>query len=282
VPSALDGAHEAYLRSDWLTMNDRVRDVLLDRSASELVRQNAFELLDKAYEATNGKLPSRFALPPGFRALRVGSTRGQHAWATYRSTFLYVQLETGLGQHVKDVSLRMLPGVTVLDRAAGIGDLRITPRGEYDEVVLEARNQTGALPDGVAQIDFTLDDGREANTWVLVRGLASSTSPEIVTPTTSATFADASPTFEWTPFRSPEYAPFEGRTLSIYVSEEKTKNRAFDHWTGQPGELAKLKVDTKLAPGSYWLALTAGEERRFGPISLARLSQRGVPFSIVP
>ena len=31
----------------------------------------------------------------------------------------------------------------------------------------------------------------------------------------------------------------------------------------------------------YWLALTAGENCSFGPITLARKSQAGVPFNIV-
>jgi hypothetical protein len=56
TPSALEAAHEAYLKSDWLTMNDRLHDVLVDRTTSPLVKENAVELLDKAYEATNGKL----------------------------------------------------------------------------------------------------------------------------------------------------------------------------------------------------------------------------------
>ena len=117
---------------------------------------------------------------------------------------------------------------------------------------------------------------------MLARGLASSASPEVLTPQKATTFSDPSPTFEWTPFRSPEYAPFELRTLSVYVSDEQTKSTAFDRWTFQPGELSRMKVDKKLAPGSYWLAVSCGEDRKFGEINLSRLSSRGVPFSIVP
>lgn len=283
TPSALEAAHEAYLRADWLTMNDRLRDVFVDRASTELVRENAFELLDKAYEATNGNLPSHFTLPPGFQTITLGSMRGQHAWATYRTIFLYVKLERGLGARVKEMSVQALPGTKVLDRATGIGELRLTPQPaeKADEVVLEAKNVEAALADGVAQIHVSLDDGREVDTWVLARGLASSASPEIATPAPSATFDDPSPTFEWSPFHSPEYAPFESRTLSVYVHDEQTKSAAFDRWTANPGDLSRMKVEKKLAPGSYWLALSAGEVRKFGPIHLARTSQRGVPFSIV-
>jgi hypothetical protein len=283
TPSALEAAHEAYLQSDWLTMSDRLRDVLLDRAASALVRENAFELLDKAYEATNGKLPSRFEKPKGVRVIKLGSSRGQHAWATYRTNFLYLQVDPGLGPHVTDIVVRTLPGPAVLDRAGGIGEVRVTPLAEegIDEVVIEAKNVTTPVEDGVASIHVGFDDGRVIDTWTLVRGLASSASPEISVPSTSMTFSEESPTFEWTAFRSPEYAPFEGRTLSVYVSEDKTDKTAWDHWTGEPGELSRIKVAKKLAPGSYWLAITAGEERMFGPIRMSRQSQRGVPFSIV-
>jgi hypothetical protein len=119
------------------------------------------------------------------------------------------------------------------------------------------------------------------DTWVIVRGLSSSASPEILTPTQAQALADESPTLEWTPFRSPEYAPFEGRTLSLWIAEEKSEKDVFDHWTGEPGELARMKVDKKLAPNSYWFAMTCGEERMFGPIRLSRQSQRGVPFTVV-
>lgn len=285
VPSALEGAHEAYLRSDWLTMGDRIHDVLVDRGSTALVKENALELLDKGYEATHGQLPSRTTLPSGMRVVTLGCMRGQHAYATYRTIYLYVKLDRGLGSHVKDISVRTQPGeVSVLDRAAGIGDLRVTPQAgeDVDEVVLEAKNVAAALPDGVVTIRVSLDDGRQVDAWVIARAMASSASPEVATPMQSATFSDPSPTFEWTPFRSPEYAPFEFRVLSVYVEDERKKTTAFDHWTMLYGEVGRLKVDKKLEPGSYWLALTAGEDRKFGPINLARTSQRGVPFSIVP
>jgi len=283
VPSSLEAAQESYLKGDWLTMNDRLRDVLVDRSASELVRQNAFEVLDKAYEATNGKLPSRYQLPPFVRTITLGSMRGEHRWATYRTIFFYAQLEKGLGTHVQDLTVRTEPDhATVLDRASGLGKWRVTPREKFDEIVLEAQNVAAPLPDGVTTFHLGFDDGRAIDTWAFVRGLGSSASPEVASPTAEATLSDPSPTFEWTPFRSPEYASFEDRSVSIYVADNTTKGEAFDQYVWAPGELSRWKVDKKLAPGSYWLAFTCQEERSFGGIRLSRHSQRGVPFTIVP
>lgn len=284
TPSALEAAHEAYLRNDWLGMNDRIHDVLLDRASTELVKENAFELLDKAYEATKGNLPSRTTLPPGIQVITLGSMRGQNAHAIYRTIYLYVKLDRGLGKHVKDMTVRTQPdNAVVLDRASGVGRLQITEQGaeNVDEAILEAKDVPAAMPDGVATLRISLDDGRELDTWVLIRGMSSSASPEVATPAQSQTFTDPSPTFVWTPFKSPEYAPFEYRTCSFYIHDEQVKQPAYDRWTMVHGDLGQMKVEKKLAPGSYWLALTLGEDRKFGPINLARTSQRGVPFSIV-
>lgn len=283
VPSSLEGAQEAYLKSDWLTMDDRLRDVLVDPASSALVRDNAFELLDKAYEATSGKLPSRYTLPPYVRTITLGSMRGEHRWATYRTIFFYAQVEKGLGEHVQDLTVRTEPDhAVVLDRATGVGKWRVTPREKFDEVLLELQNAAAPLPDGVTTLRLSLDDGRLVDTWTFVRGLGSSAAPEVTTPVPETTLSDPSPTFEWKPFRSPEYAPFEDRALSIYTSDDKTKTTALDHYVWQPGELSQWKVDKKLAPGSYWVAFTMQEERTFGAIRLARNSQRGIPFTIVP
>jgi hypothetical protein len=211
--------------------------------------------------------------------------RGQHQWATYRSIFVYVKVDRGLGAHVKHVSLSALPGPAILDSAAGIGDredIQLTDESA-DEVKLEVKKVDAPLPDGVAQLHVSLDDGRALDTWVLVRGMGSSASPEVSLPAPSAALADPSPTFEWTPFRSPEYAAFEARSLSVWVSEERSNTAAFDRWMMLPrNEIGSMKVDKKLAPGNYWVAFTFGENRKFGPINLTRASQRGVPFSIVP
>jgi hypothetical protein len=64
APGALDAAHKAYLDGDFIAVTERIRDVLLDPSSGELAKENAYELLDKAYEVQGGKLPSVFKPPP--------------------------------------------------------------------------------------------------------------------------------------------------------------------------------------------------------------------------
>ena len=71
TPGALEAAHKAYLEGDFTGMTERIRDVLLDPSAGALAKENAYELLDKAYEAQGGTLPSTTKLSELLRFVRL-------------------------------------------------------------------------------------------------------------------------------------------------------------------------------------------------------------------
>src|SRR4051794_28695468 len=67
--SALDAAHEAYLAGDWIALGERVRDVLLQPNTPSSIADNAYALLDKAYEAQGANLPSAFVLPSDVKTM---------------------------------------------------------------------------------------------------------------------------------------------------------------------------------------------------------------------
>jgi hypothetical protein len=103
-----------------------------------------------------------------------------------------------------------------------------------------------------------------------------------------ATFRDEHPPVTWTPFRSPEYAPWEWRTLGIYVSRESDDSVAWDYWTGEPGDLGEVRIGdhegaekTRLGPGDYWMMIAMGEERSFGPVRLVRGSRADGSFHVI-
>ena len=88
--TALDAAHKAYLEGDFAAVGARARDVLLDPSASAPARENAFELLDKAYETQGGALPGAEP-PPGYGGLqyayfRIRTPHGIHQLIRFRGT----------------------------------------------------------------------------------------------------------------------------------------------------------------------------------------------------
>lgn len=289
APGALQAAHEAYLAGDFVALGERIHDVLLDPSSGQLAKENALELLDKAFEAQNGKLPSRFRFPEQIAGMELGVTRGQNVYSAYRAMYLWVRVPEGLAARVTNITVRRLPGEPLLDQAAGRGKVKLRhDKVGFEDIVLEAVNLESLPADGVFSIRIDIDGSPVVDTWVLGSRLVASSTPEVSAPTPSESLPSGNPTVRWTPFHSPESAAFEDRTLSVYIQDVKAKAAAWDLWTNAPGELGAVRVGehdgaakTKLAPGSYWLALTAGENRVFGPITIARKSQAGVPFNVV-
>lgn len=284
----LASAHEAYLTGDFVSMGERIRETLLDPAASPSERENAFALLDKAYERNGGKLPSRFVLPAQVENVKLGATFSRSRSDTHSNVFLWMQMQEGFAAHVTSMSVRRLPSETLLDMKTGPGRLSIQHhKPGFEDLVLEATNVTAPPMDGVYAIHVGLDDGREVDGWVVGRGLASSATPEVLSPAPSTVVAGPHPEVTWKPFTSPQYAAFEQRSLSVYVHDESRQKTAWDYWVANPGDLGSVRVGNppgapvgKLEPGTYWLSVTASEERKFGPVRLSRSSQTGVPFHV--
>jgi hypothetical protein len=289
APGALQAAHEAWLAGDFIAVGERIRDVLLDPAAGELAKENALELLDKSYEAQNGKLPSRFVFPVGFEAMTLGALRGQSKFGPYRALHLYARVKDGTAARITNIQVRRLPDEVLLDKASNRGEVRVRhDMPGFEDVLLEATRLSTLPDDGVIAIRIDVDGAPVVDTWVLARHLVSSAAPEVATPLPSTTLSDGNPMVRWTPFRSPEHAAYEDRTLSVHVQDEAAKKSAWDFWTGSPGEIGSVRIGehgnapkTSLEPSTYWLTVTMGEERRFGPIHLARRSTAGIPFNVV-
>ncbi|HVH45988.1 MAG TPA: hypothetical protein VM925_26750 [Labilithrix sp.] len=290
APGALSAAHEAYLAGDFVAVGERIRDVLLDPSSGALAKENALELLDKAYEASKGKLPTRFALPAGFDSIKVGAARVQNQGNLSHNLFLFMRVRDGLAARLSRITVRRLHDEVLLDKVSGPGKVTIKhQRPGYEDVVLEANGRLASVPaDGVISIRADVDGAPAIDTWVLARGLAASTAPEVLSPLASTSLKDANPLVQWKPFRSAEFMAFEERTLSVHVQDQSTKQAAWELWKFEPGDLGVVRIGdhpetpkTKLAAGTYWLSLMGGEERSFGPIRIARNSRTGFPFNVV-
>jgi hypothetical protein len=283
----LDAAHKAYLEGDYLAMGERIRDVLLDPRSNELVKQNAYELLEKGYEATNGKLPSKLRLPEGYVDLQYGAIRGATQHGPYHR--LMIRGRARDASHLKGLTVRRLPDELLLDKESGKGkfDLRDDEPG-FKDFVLELEEAPAHPADGVFTVRMELDDGTVSEGWFIAHGLTSTATPDVKSPGPSTSLSDPNPIVSWVPFRSPQYAPFEHRTFNVWIGRDGDEAGSWNFWTGQPGDLASVKIgahpgtpSTKLVPGDYWLAVTAGEVRSFGPVRLQRGSQTVLPVHIV-
>jgi hypothetical protein len=288
APPALGAAHDAYLAGDWAEMNDRLRDVIVDPRAGELAKDNAFALLESAYDATKGKLPARNAVASDVSLVSFGVLNGMTAFGPHRLIFLDLHVAPGRGAHVTNARVTRLPGDVMLDASAGLGTLRaVHDSKEYDEVKLE-RRQLDVLPDrGAFAIEIAFDDAKTVETFVLASKLVASAQPEVTSPLANAVLDDPRPEITWQPFRSPEIAPWETRGTWIGISHGPKDELAWSFYEWDAGERARVRVGepgttpASLAPDSYWIDFMAGEERRFGGVRISRLSSTARPFRVV-
>lgn len=286
---ALQAAHTAYLEGDFIAMSERIRDVLVDPASSELARENAFELLDMGYEINKGKLPARNVLPPGFEFLKYDVGR----WQSPHGVAFRINLRGRArgATRIANVTVKRLPDQVILDKASGRGKFRTEPEEPgTEDFVIDSGNIDVLPTDGVYTVHLDREDGTSWDGWFIGRSLAPSASPELVTPTAlPVSFSEVNPRLVWKPFRTPQYRPFEHRTLGIYVAKEPNGGTAWDYWTGAPGETGEATIGdhpdapkTKLAPGEYWMMLSGGEERTFGPIRVVRGGSTVGSFHVVP
>jgi hypothetical protein len=284
-PGSLDAAHQAYLEGNWTMLGERIRDVLLDTRASDLAKDNAYALLDKAYEVQGGKLPTTFKLPPDFTFIKYNVVRDVTRNGLSYKVSLYGRLRDA--KRIASITLRRLPGELVLETKGKL-DIRKEEPG-FDDFVVESGKIDHLPANGVFTVRIVFTDASTSEGWFIGHDLESTASPDLRSPSPSESLTDRNPLVTWPTFRSPQYLPFETRTLNIWVSREDEKGAMWDLWTGTPGETNAVRIGahegapkTTLRPGDYWFALVAGEERQFGPFRLNRASSTSGPFHIVP
>ncbi|MGZ3424807.1 MAG: hypothetical protein ACXVEF_07360 [Polyangiales bacterium] len=288
APPALTLAHEAYLAGNYVEMGEHLRDTIADPHTGELARDNAFALLESAYEATHGHLPARTALPPSVVNITLGVMNGALPFGPHRLVFLNMRVVEGRAAHVKDMRVTRLPNEPILALADKRGALRVTrdPKG-FEEVAIDVR-QLEVLPDrGAFAIQIVFDDAPGIDTFVLANKLVASAQPEVTSPEVGQVFKDPHPEIAWHPYRSPELASWEQPSLYMSISRDSTKESAWNFYKWEPGDLGSVRVgdpgtpSATLEPDSYWLDIMCQEERTFGAIRISRATNRARPFTVV-
>jgi hypothetical protein len=290
--TALEAAHVEYLQGDFLAMTKRIRDVLADPKSDALVRENALELLEKGYESQAGVLPTDWKLPAGFEGMSYKQIRVANPEDGHFSFLLSGRMDDP--KRVDGLELRRWPDEVLLDKRAGIGkwaSMRDDDGLHYFALEIEDRD---ALPaPGLFTMRLSLVDGTVVNGWFIVDRLTSSETPTMIAPVLHGSATGPNPALRWQPFRSPEYAPFEKRVLSLWVSTREADGNHKDVWSiwqSNPGERTEAIIGKKgeggaevaLRPGDYWASITFAELRKLGPLHLMRMSRRNHPFHVVP
>jgi hypothetical protein len=288
VPQSLMAAHQAYLDRDFLALGDRLRDVLVDPSASRLVKENAFELLEKAYQTNQGKLPSSFKLPDGCSSMQLGYFHVETPNGPHYEVHARVLAKDA--SHVTRFALRRLPDETVLDGQPGNDHLivRRDPAARaagVEEVIINSGPIETPPDDGVVSIRLELDDGSATDGYVITRKLAWTASLDIRVPESTS---DPQPVIAWRPLM-PEYAGDNARGIVIHVMHREDGSVAWEYFTKKPDGPNEVRVGAggfpdkaRLAAGDYLTDVSAGEERMFGPVTLVRLTRAVRPLRVVP
>jgi hypothetical protein len=290
VPGTLSAAHEAYLDGDFVALGERVRDVLLDPGSTDRVKQNAYELLDKAYEAKGGALPSSFTLPAGYGGLQYVIFHNMTPQGP--SYQVHLRILARDVSHVVGLTARLLPDETLLDEATGKGHFEVrhdpgVSAAKLDELVLDSGPIAAPPADGVISLRLQLDDGTVAEGFFIAQALASTATPEVRSPAAWASVEGPNPRVTWVPFRSPECADFERRMVGVQVRRDGEDPLAWEQLSKKPEELSEVRLGSAagvgrdaLTPGDYRVAVVAAEMRSFGPVDILRGSRTFQPFHV--
>ncbi len=290
--SAIERAHAAYLKDDMPSMSSALREALADPSADQLVRTNAYDLLNRAFREHKGKLTSDWAPPPGVSNLKFAHVRkAKQDGVAYKANFAgHMDAADTLSQ----VQLVKFPNDVVLDRRAGVGEWESAPEetGGGFYFGLDSEDREAPLADGLYIIRFVLASGLSSEGWFVMSDLTSSATPSVHAPAYGETVTSAQPTITWDDFRSPELSPDERRVMRVNVSRVTDVSPYWAPVWGlssqgatQTSATVGLEPDadgpeSSLANGEYWLSVSFYEQRMFGDLKLRRASRTSRPFRV--
>ncbi len=289
IPGALRAAHEAYLNGDFVALGERLREVLLDPGAGQLVRDNALALLDKAYEVRKGALPSAFVVPPTISKLQYACRHfvTPHG-ASYQIRFAGSAVDAS---RLVGVTVRLLPGGLVMDKVSGQGSFSVrhdawAKAHGVEEFVLDSPMLEQPPPDGVVSLRLELDDGTVSEGFLLTHALRPSSDPEILSPAAMSSLAGPNPLVRWTTprltgatgerVRSGLAVSHEGESSSLWEFSDATDREAHEVSLGSAAGSSSLA----LSPGDYRLSVSAVGARFFGPVEVLRSSRVSRPFHL--
>ena len=286
---ALERAHAAYLAQDMVTLANALREVMSDPDADLAVRQNAFALLAKAYEVNGGNIPVDWHLPEGVREFKVNHVRKEDAEGVVYKLSLSVSVPEK--DTLTQLQLVHFPDQVVLDKSAGVGTWEVEADEGQFKIDFQTRTQAAPLADGLYMLQFGFKDGRRASGWFLLSDLTSTATPRIAAPAFGESVATGNPEIVWDDFHSPEYKPYERRTLNVSVGQlfnggEEWQNRWYLYRQDPVQTRTVVGRDPagsqqiELSKGDYWLVVSFMEQRRFGDLKMRRVSRTARGFHV--
>lgn len=287
---ALARGHKAFLDKDYRSVTGAVRTVLEDQAADATVRQNALELLGKAYGENAGKLPADWRLPAGVTNFKFKQMRKEQAEGIEYNHSLSLNAPTT--EVIQNLRLVRFPDTVVLDRDANIGFWEVDQEDDGTwTATMSADERREPLADGLYLFTIVLKNGTRTDGWFPLANLVSSASPKVSSPAVGETIRSANPTIRFEDFRSPEYDPSERRDLGVSVGQLVGANYEWqERWSYYVTHPSLMETTvgrendadgvSALEDGKYWLSLSFSEQRMFGELKLRRVSRTSRPFFV--
>jgi hypothetical protein len=180
-------------------------------------------------------------------------------------------------------------GTTVMDSLAGVGTWSESPTDEgLVEVELESDETDVPLEPGVYEIRLEIAGADSEGLWFVLHDQVASSTPVVGAPLAGAQVQSRNPTVSWDDPVRPEDRAYESTSVFVMVLDLASyphADSAWSLWTSSPLRMTVLGSDagqgvTALDDGNYWLSVTYGRHRRFGPITIGRLGRTALPFQV--
>lgn len=267
VPASLHEAHAAWVAADLSALTAAVHTTLADQPSPEVV-DNAVALLDTAFQH-HPQLPTNQALPEGVRRVSLDhihrSGPDGHRYRLTVSAVVDVVLE----------DIRLTGPDLAADRRTATWTT--TPEDGGTFVELELPDTPGPATPGLYHLSLVTADG-QTTLWTVLGADVATEAPVVTAPEPGSVLADATPDVAVVLEPTPEHAPGEGVGYGVWIASVPDYKGVWSTWSDPPRE--SVTVDTPLADGRYWLAVSRREVRTLGPVQLGRVARRGVPFVV--
>ena len=291
--AALARAQQSYAAGDVKAAAEGIAQALKG-DVDPLVRSRALELLGSSYKEFGARgIPVDWQLPREITRMRVQVQARDSGDKSISYSIRVAGSDTAIGV-IKQLQIVRYPDQVLLDKKAGIGnwgeDLDITDHKPY--YWLGGPSSKTQIPGGLFFLNIEMASGEKTQGWfVMEDDMNSTATPELSSPSPGDVYDTATPTFTWTPFRSPEYKATDARTFFLGVEEITHDDNWKDVWSYYPervdntevtlGSIADSSGVSSLEAGKQYLVyLNFGERRYFGPLQIVRQSQTQRRFTV--
>jgi hypothetical protein len=277
---ALSRAHASFFAGDNLKMMTELRDSLMSQPYDLELKKSALALYKQAVAKAGTKgLPADWKLPEEISTMKIAFRHIQSDRTGYQ---LRVSGEVKAFGLIRQLQVVHYPDQVILDKEAGIGTYEesTSAKGEF-EYSGQSLKTTRPLASGLYLLKGVLNSGKTVDGWFLLEDEMNSTAvPEVQIPSVDQVFSNGKPTFHWNNFQSPQYQPFEIRSVWIGISRTDLGEnwvKRWEKWIRSP-QLTELTVGVtepqagvnELENGAYAFALNYHESHSFGDIILNR------------